>query len=99
MPRPKSGSNMDRLDTAERRRNKLEQLLEKSGWERMSAPGGPYWEKGLRRLFVDEIGVFHYQYRQGQWGRVRGLAHQDILLRHLKEYFLKFGDGYRLNLI
>ena len=85
-------------------------VLEACRWE--PAPHG-YWTKGRSALYVDEVGVFLYrqlkevevyldgefQYRtqKPKWVRTHGLAYPDIL--HLPELYIKFLDGFKLNLL
>jgi hypothetical protein len=70
-------------------------LLREVGWRPVQKG---LWEKGKNRLFVDEIGIFQFRLAEGRWLRVRGLSHNNILQRHLKNQCIHFTDGHKLNL-
>lgn len=65
--------------------------LRAAGWKPI--PQG-LWEKGRHRLYVDEIGIFLYRLLSGKWVRSHGLSHNRIL----KKDFIRFQDGFKLNL-
>jgi len=55
------------------------------------------WEKGKNRLFVDEIGIFLFRYKEGRWVRTNGLSHNYIKGAHLSKGRIVFRD-FILNL-
>jgi len=66
---------------------KLEKVLQACGWRQIERG---LWEKGHGRLYVDEIGIFLYQFHNGQWLRTHGRSHN--LITHLNDLIIHFDD-------
>lgn len=79
---------------------KLREVLRACGWRYYVRPQERYgyWEKGFRRLVLDEFGLFLFQFRH-TWERTKGLCWELVKASHLRERMIFFTDGYELNLL
>lgn len=66
----------------------LEKVLRTCGWKRVERG---LWRKEACRLYVDEIGIFLYRFRNGQWVRTNGRSHN--LITHLNDLIIHFDDS------
>jgi len=73
--------------------NKIETFLAARRWLKV---GDYLWERGPSRLYVDNVGVFLYRYRDGRWIRTHGLSHNLI---HPWTYMITFKDLSTLDLL
>ena len=62
-------------------------VLVAAGWEDV---GDGQWQKGDKRLLVDSVGVFLFQFEGGQWTRIAGLSHNLISHQDLVGNYLYF---------
>lgn len=72
----------------------IEKVLENREWRRL---GSGLWSKKRSRLLVDNTGVFLFRLLAGYWVRTAGLTHDRILLKHLRQGTIYFGD-FEINL-
>ena len=75
-------------------RKGIVRALVAAGWEDVD---DGLWQKGDKRLLVDSVGVFLFQFEGGRWTRMAGLSHNLISHQALVENRLYF-PNYKFNL-